>query len=218
MLAKRMKWLVSSMVALSFFVLSTAQAQPAQASAELESLLGKLHTMQANFNQTVYDNRGKAVQKAHGTMAIDRPGKFRWQVIKPIPQLIVANQSRLWIYDPDLEQVTIRGLSHTAGETPALLLSHENMSIAKSFNVSVASGKANDRLFTLVPREADSMFASIQLRFVNNQIEEMRLKDHLDHTTSIEFTNIKTNLALSSSLFNFKAPKGADIIDETRKR
>lgn len=206
-----------SLVILYFFTLNFAQAQQL-ASSELESLLSNIHTMQANFNQTVYDNRGKAVQKSYGTMAIDRPGKFRWQVTKPIPQLIVANQSRLWIYDPDLEQVTIRALSHTAGETPALLLSHENMAIAKSFTVSVAPSKTNDRLFTLVPREADSMFASIQLRFVKNQIEEMRLKDHLDHTTSIQFTNIKTNLALSSSLFNFKAPKGADVIDETRKR
>ncbi len=65
------------------------------------------------------------MQRSYGKMALERPGKFRWEVTKPIPQLIIANEAKLWIYDPDLEQVTIRRLKVTSGETPALLLSHE---------------------------------------------------------------------------------------------
>src|SRR5438105_3435289 len=76
-------------------------------SPNLANLLDAVKSMQANFTQTVYDNHGKSVQTSYGRMAIERPGKFRWEVTKPIPQLIIANESRLWIYDPDLQQVTI---------------------------------------------------------------------------------------------------------------
>ena len=93
-------------------------------SEDLAALLNNTQSMRANFRQTVYDNRGKVIQKSVGYMAMQRPGKFRWESTSPIPQLIIANDSRLWIYDPDLEQVTIRSLSKEIGETPALLLSN----------------------------------------------------------------------------------------------
>jgi len=201
-----------------FFLL--AKASYAQtASVDLANLLNAVHTMKANFVQTIYDNHGKAIQQSTGNMSLERPGKFRWQVKKPIPQLIIANNSRLWVYDPDLQQVTIRVLSQSTGETPALLLSHVNVTLDKDYIVKpLTKNTPNSRWFELLPRGADNVFASVQLGFVNNQIREMYLKDHLGHTTRIQFEDAKSNMSISPSTFIFKAPANVDVIDETRKK
>lgn len=185
---------------------------------DLAQLLNSVRTMRANFTQTVYDNRGKAVQTSKGQMSLQRPGKFRWQVTSPIPQVVIANGTKLWIYDPDLEQVTIRSLQKSAGDTPALLLSDVDSVLTDAYNVMPSPQKADGRTYTLVPKSADNMFASIKLAFVNNQVREMRLEDHLGHITSIKFQQIQTNIDLPDTLFTFKKPANVDVIDETRKK
>ena len=199
------------------FSISSAKASPA---TDLSSLLNGVHTMQADFTQTVYDNHGKAIQTSDGKMALDRPGKFRWEVKKPIPQLIIANESRLWIYDADLEQVTIRTLKQAAGDTPALLLSHTGSSLDKDYTVNVINNQTPSALswFKLTPKNQDNMFETIQMGFNKGEINQMRLTDHLGHTTSIQFKRAQTNIDLPATLFSFKAPKGVDVIDETRHR
>ncbi|VVC76150.1 Outer-membrane lipoprotein carrier protein [Aquicella siphonis] len=189
-------------------------------SADLSDLLNSVQSMRASFTQTTYDNQGKVTQKSYGQMAMQRPGKFRWEVTKPIPQLIIANQSKLWIYDPDLEQVTIRSLSKTTGETPALLLSHDNLGLEKDFTVkSIQRGSPEWRWFSLIPKKkSDNMFESIQMGFVKKQIREMRLQDNLGHTTVVQFQKIQMNVSLASSLFTFKPSSKVDVIDETHKK
>jgi len=187
----------------------------AAASSELANLLNQVHTMRANFIQTTYDNHNKPIQKSYGKMALMRPGKFRWEVSKPIPQTIIANQNRLWIYDPDLEQVTIRALNHAAGDAPALLLSHTDMTLEKNFNVRENQPTTPTwRWFTLSSKDRESSFANIQMGFAQNQIKEMRLQDHLGHTTRIQFQNIQMNPSLNPSIFIFRASKRIDVINE----
>lgn len=201
------------------FLLGFLNLVYAQASEDFSKLLNSVRTMQSNFTQTVLDNRGKAVQKSYGRMALERPGKFRWEIVKPIPQTIIANGSKLWVYDPDLEQVTIRALQKATGETPALLLSHENASIENDFAVKELPAKSPEwRWFALTPKKEDSVFASVQMGFVKDQLREMRLEDHLGHTTEIKFENPKTNASLAPSLFTFKPPANVDVIDETNQR
>ncbi len=184
---------------------------------DLSTLLNAVQTMQANFKQVVYDNHNKPIQTSYGRMSMQRPGKFRWEVSKPIPQVIVANASRLWIYDPDLEQVTIRSLKQSAGESPALLLSHVNITLKNEYQVApMPSKQPGMSWFTLVPKSADSMFASIQMGFKQHQIQEMRLQDHLGHVTAVTFNHIETNITLPASLFVFKVPAGVDVINETK--
>lgn len=185
-------------------------------SDDLVTLLNSVQTMRASFLQIVYDNRGKAVQQSHGRMSLARPGKFRWEVTKPIPQVIIANESRLWIYDPDLEQVTIRSLKKAAGETPALLLSDVDSKLTKIYRVKEGQQKAGTRSFVLIPKSADSMFASIKMAFVDSQLREMRLEDHLGHVTAVKFQQVITNESIPASTFVFKRPAKVDVIDETR--
>lgn len=191
----------------------------ASASGDFTTLLNKVHSMQANFSQTTLDAQGKATQKSTGQMALQRPGKFRWDVKKPMPQLIIANAAKLWIYDPDLEQVTIRSLKNASGESPALLLSHDNTNLEKTYNVqTLKKDGPQQHWFSLTPKNKDSMFASIQMGFTNNQIKEMQLKDNLGHKTIIQFKDIKLNQALSASLFSFTPSKKIDVIDETIRK
>lgn len=190
----------------------------AAAVDDLDGLLKDVRSMKANFTQTVYDNRGKATQKSYGRMAMERPGKFRWDVTKPIPQLIIANETKLWIYDPDLQQLTIRPLSKAAGESPALLLSHDNNNLKTNFDVQAVTRNSPQQWFSLTPKQKGNMFESIQMGFANHQIQEMRLQDNLGHTTVVQFQNIQMNPALQASLFIIKPSANIDVIDETRKK
>lgn len=202
-----------------FNFITFAQAETPEASNTLSSYLKNMRSMQANFSQTIVDNKGQALQKATGQVLLQRPSQFRWDVLKPNRQLVVTNGKKLWIYDPDLEQVTIRSLVKAAGETPAMLLSDEDLSLTKEFFVKMlAQNKDGFQWFNLVPKDKSSMLSSLRLGFANQQIKQMQLQDHLGHRTIIEFTNIHTNLALSPSSFNFKPPAHIDIIDETTKR
>lgn len=200
---------------LNLFGLSVAySATPTEAVSQF---FASVHTMQANFVQTTFDNRNKPIQKSQGSLAFQRPGMFRWEIKRPIPQLIVGNGRRAWIYDPDLDQVVIRSLTKSAGETPALLLSQGNPAISREFIVRAIKNSSSLSWFALTPRKRDSMFERIDLGFSRGALQAMRLIDHLGHSTLIEFRNATFNLALSSSLFTFSPPANADVIDETRR-
>lgn len=187
----------------------------AQPSSDLSSLLASVQTMRADFTQSVFDNHGKKMQSSKGQMAMQRPGKFRWEIKKPTPQTIVANTAKLWIYDPDLEQVTVRTLKQATGETPAMLLSRKDTALDKDFTIQENQGQSL-RWFILTPKQKDNMFSSILLGFNGNQIREMKFEDHLGHTTVIHFDKVEMNAALSSALFNFKPPKNVDVINEAQ--
>lgn len=199
-----------------FLILIMSPVFADQSSTSLNQLLAKMQTIQADFTQTITDKNAKAIQRSVGQMTLQRPGQFRWEIKKPVKQLVVTNGSRLWIYDPDLEQVTIRFLSKEVGESPAMLLSHTNVALEKDYSVTQ---KNDNKLqwFFLTPKNPNSLFAQIRFGFLNNQIREMVLQDHLGHTTAVEFYNIRENKPVTSALFSFKPPPNVDVIDETKR-
>jgi outer membrane lipoprotein carrier protein len=186
----------------------------ADSAAVLTQLLNNIRSMQADFTQTIVNKSGKAVQQSQGRMIMERPGKFRWEVKQPTAQLLIANGQRLWIYDPDLEQVTIRLLNKAAGEAPALLLSEANTALSKDFNVRTQSA-GSLQWFLLIPKNRDSMLSQVMLGFSGNQIREMNLRDHLGHNTMIQFQRVVMNASVPDSVFHFTPPANVDVIDET---
>jgi outer membrane lipoprotein carrier protein len=207
------------LVIINCFLFTNVHADPA--SDNLTKLLLNIHTMQANFTQIIKDKSAKSLQQSQGQMSLSRPGKFRWDIQKPVSQLIIANGTRLWIYDADLEQVTIRAFHKAAGQTPALLLSDNNLTLSKDFNVHTVpnpSQIAGSQLFLLTPKDKDDPFETIRLAFLNKQIHEMRLEDRLGHVTTITFQNVKTDIPLADSLFIFKPTANIDVIDETKNK
>jgi len=198
-----------------FFYFSLSQAY---AETSLTQLLKNIQTMQADFSQTTLNKSAKPMQKSMGKMALHRPGKFRWEVVSPISQLIVANGKKLWIYDKDLEQVTIRSLSSAAGETPALLLSDSTLSLEKDFYVKPSKqAMTGVQSFLLLPKDQNSLFVSIRLAFKGENLSEMQLQNGLGQTTIIRFFNNRINGSLSDSLFQMNIPYNVDVIDETRR-
>jgi outer membrane lipoprotein carrier protein len=210
--------IMKRIILLAFFIGMQTNGYAQDATDELNQLLAETHTMRADFSQTISDKTAKQLQSATGKMALERPGKFRWEVLEPTAQLVVANGQRLWIYDPDLEQVTIRLISKEMGETPALLLSNTEVTLAKNFTVRENDDDvANTQWFTLTPKSQNSMLAMIKLGFVKKRISTMVLEDHLGHTTIIEFKNVHVNSDLALSLFKFRPPANVDVIDETQE-
>ncbi len=199
-------------------LLSQLSSYAAAPAADLTQLLSNIQTLQTDFTQTINDKKGRQTDQSIGHMALQRPGKFRWSVTQPIAQLIIVNDPRLWIYDPDLEQVTIRYVNKEVDNTPVLLLSNPAIAIEKNFIVQSMRNVASMQWFALIPKNRDSMLAFIKIGFAKGQIREMDLQDHLGHNTVIEFYNISMNHPLSASLFNFKVPAHTDVIDETKNR
>jgi outer membrane lipoprotein carrier protein len=187
------------------------------ANAKLTTLLTNVHTMQANFSQKIM-GKGRVIQQSNGSMALQRPGQFRWEIRQPMPQLIIANGKKMYVYDKDLEQVTVRSLSKTTGgDVPGLLLSDTNLTLGKDFNVQeMKNTTENTQWFLLLPKNKNSIFSVIKINFINQAITEMQLTDHLDQITIIKFNNVKTNITLAKSLFNLSWPRGVDVIDDTK--
>jgi len=207
--------IVSLFLGLWVFLFSLGSFAEGTEAQELLEVLSPIRSLQADFVQTILDAKGKAVQKSEGKLQLLRPGQFRWDVLRPIPQLIIANSTRIWIYDPDLEQVVVRPVAKEIGKTPAFLLSNVNTAINNDFIVRRMQAPQHWQWFSLTPRTKDSMFNVIQLGFLNSEIKEMRMQDNLGHHTIIQFRHVKQNVAISSSAFRFHAPANVDVIDET---
>ncbi|GAA5523586.1 outer-membrane lipoprotein carrier protein [Microbulbifer aestuariivivens] len=180
----------------------------ADATDDLSGLLQPLGSISGAFQQSLTDERGEVLQNSSGTFSVQRPGKLRWETGEPFPQLLVTNNRELWLYDPDLEQVTIRPVDDRLKETPALLLGGKVEEIRSSFEVSSKNGS-----YHLKPRRADAPFKAMEIRFTERGLPAaMTVRDGMGQTTSIQFSKVQANPKLSDLLFNFKPPAGTDII------
>ncbi len=188
------------------------------ASKNLNSLLSNVKSMSANFSQTTSGSvkSSQSVNSANrsfsGTMQVQRPNQFRWQIAGSSEQLIVANGNTLWIYDKDLEQVTRQKVDNQVGNTPALLLSGDPNKISENFTVTQPNPSKN--YYVLYPKSQSSNFKSLGIAFNSGNPVMMVLDDNLGQTTSIRFSNVKRNGKIPASQFNFTPPKGVDVIDQ----
>lgn len=170
--------------------------------------------MRADFQQVVFDAKFNAVQQASGTLAMQRPGKFRWDYTMPYKQLIVADGIRLWVYDKDLEQVTVRFLDAALGNTPALLLSGGQFP-AKSFAITELKSKGDDLYWLeLVPTDQQASFTGVRLAFNSRHLAVMELLDGFGQTTRLNFTNMQYNPRIEPTVFRFTPPPDVDVIGE----
>ena len=167
----------------------------------------------ADFDQKVYDRTGKLVQESKGNFAFLRPGLFRWTYAKPNPQLIVGDGERVWVYDEDLKQVTVRRLAKALGSSPAALLAGA-ADIEKAFDLSDAGDKEGLAWVEAKPREKEAGFERVKLGLGVSGVEAMELVDHFGQTTKLKFSSIVRNPKLDGSEFRFTPPKGADVLGD----
>ncbi|GAB3378782.1 outer membrane lipoprotein carrier protein LolA [Azotobacter armeniacus] len=202
------------MLLLSALTLVLLPAQADERSIQrLTQLLDQAQTLTARFSQLTLDGSGTQLQETSGEMALRRPGLFRWHTDAPLEQLLVSNGATVWLYDPDLEQVTIRSLDQRLTHTPALLLSGDVSKIGESFEIShKEAGGVVD--FILKPKSKDTLFDNLRLSFRNGVINDMQLIDGVGQRTNILFFGVKMNQSIDPAQFNFKVPEGTDVIQE----
>ncbi|MEN9450623.1 MAG: outer-rane lipoprotein carrier protein [Pseudomonadota bacterium] len=181
------------------------------AEDQLSQLLNNLQSSRSNFTQTVMNSKGQILQQLSGRMAIQRPGRFRWEVTQPNRQLLIADGQRIWFYDIDLQQITIQTQKTADSDSPAALLSDSPKNLTQQF---VIHPLMDVQGFTLFPKNKNALFQSITLIFEKNRLREMRLTDKLDQQTVINFSQVELNPHLPSQTFHFIMPtdKNIDIV------
>ena len=204
-------------IILAAFLVSLAQIANAGAIDKLHHFLDTTKTLRAEFAQIVVAKNGKKPQQSTGLVMLSRPGKFRWQIEKPYAQLLVGDGEKVWIYDPDLRQVTVKKVDAALGSTPAALLvgdSSGKNSLEKNFSLREAGEREGYEWVEATPKTPDSGFEKLQLGFEGNALKAMELSDNFGQTTSLIFLRLESNPALPPSLFHFAPPAGVDIIGE----
>lgn len=170
-------------------------------------------TLRAQFSQTVLDRAGKVTNESSGTMQFSRPGKIRWEYTKPYPQLIVGDGQKLWIWDSDLNQVTVKKLSDSLGSSPAALLAGSN-EIERSFTLIDGGDKDGLDWLQAQPKDRDTTFESIRMGFGDAGLQIMELVDSFGQKTVIRFSKVEKNPKLGATMFKFTPPKDADVVGE----
>ena len=182
----------------------------ARAAARLDQALAGLSGFRADFRQTVTNASGQQTESAAGTVALARPGKFRWDYSTPA-QLIVSDGVTVWLYDEDLAQVTVRPAAEALIGTPALLLSGR-ADIASEFKVADGGTDEGIAWTRLEPKDPDSDFSELRVGIAGVELRRMVLVDRLGQTTRIDFERIERNPKLDPSIFRFTPPPGVDVV------
>lgn len=181
--------------------------------ALIDRLLG-LGVFQAHFAQFVEGARGEIVEESTGELVLDRP-RLRWEVDAPYPQVIVADQDRLKIYDPDLAQVLIKPMDEALQDTPIALLTDEQLSLSEHYAVvHLPAGDADEEeVFLVTPLGADSLFQEVRLHFQGRALAQMLIFDQLGQYTTLKFRQIQRTGVLDSAVFSLDLPEDVDVIE-----
>ena len=197
----------------AFLLLLFSHAAHADALERFQSYLRTTQSARGDFAQQVFDKTGHTTQESRGTFAFLRPGRFRWEYLKPHPQVIVGDGQKVWIYDVDLKQVTVRKMARALGSTPAALLAGSS-DIERAFELKEVGQRQGLDWLEAVPRERESSFERIRLGFGTAGVEAMELVDHFGQTTVLRFSDVQRNPQLDPDTFRFTPPKGADVLGE----
>jgi outer membrane lipoprotein carrier protein len=190
------------------------------AHAEGESVLKALFsykTLKADFTQEILDQNRNVQQQMRGRLVIQRPGKFRWNYQSPYEQEIVADGKKVWLYDVDLEQVTVKPQDQALTGSPASLLS-THAKLENEFKIRIVQRNDGLQWFELTPKAKESSFEQIFLGLKQKQLYRLEIRDGFGQQTDVQFENVQTNSSVPADTFAFTIPKGVDVIDETAKK
>jgi outer membrane lipoprotein carrier protein len=180
---------------------------------QLKAFLASSRSLSADFKQVLLNEQGQPVKTSFGVFYLQRPGKFRWDYQKPFSQQIVADKGKVWFYDQDLDQVTIKKLDESLGSTPALLLSGE-VSLDDNFIIEGQGKEGDMQWIKLSPKSEETTFKYILIGLTKGSLGGMELSDNFGQLTRIYFSNVLINPPLKQTLFQFDIPKGADVFEE----
>ncbi|UTA49578.1 outer membrane lipoprotein chaperone LolA [Simiduia sp. 21SJ11W-1] len=179
---------------------------------DLTKVLNNMRSAEGNFEQSLQDAKGNALQASEGQFAVKKPGKFKWLTQTPFPQTLVSNGQQLWLYDPDLEQASVSKISEKMAQTPAVLLSGDSAKIASQYDVSKLESNNQQSAFQLISRSNTADFKRIEAHFKGETLVAMVLFDKAGNVTKFSFSQVALNTELPDSHFEFAPPAGTDII------
>jgi len=185
----------------------------AESIAQFDRFFEEVLTFKARFTQTIFDENLVPLEESSGQLRISRPGRFRWDYDPPAEQSIIADGERMWVYDIDLEQVTVRKLTDALGTSPAGVLSSGG-NPKHNYRVQDLGQQGEIGWVSLHSKEEAASFSEIQLGFDRGTLRLIQLLDDLGQITRIVLSDVKENIAIGAEWFAFEIPKGVDIIDE----
>ena len=202
------------LILLTFFLVNSSTTHAADEPVkQLQAFLKSSKSLTADFKQVLINESGKPTQTSSGIFYLQRPGKFRWNYLKPFQQEIVSSSGKVWFYDTDLDQVTIKKLDESVGSTPALLLSG-TISLDDNFTMEDQGIDGEMQWIKLLPKNQESSFKYILIGLNKGLLGGMELSDNFGQLTRIYFTNVQLNPPIKASMFEFIAPKGADVFSD----
>lgn len=190
----------------------TAQVRVDEAGERLvRDFVEKVETMEARFEQALIDAEGEVVERSSGTLAIERPGKFRWSYAEPYEQELVADGLNIWSYDVDLAQVTVKPQAEALANTPALLLGGDDEAMSQ-FRFDSAVVENGTTWVRMIPVDTSSGFERMELGFLDGQLSRMAFFDNLEQTTLVALYDVVTNEPIDAERFVFDVPAEADLV------
>lgn len=193
-------------------VMAAPGAMAADARSQLDAFVKQVRSATGTFTQATQSSRGQPAPAQSGTFAFERPGKFRWAVEKPYEQLVLSDGKKLYQYDPDLAQVSVRSVGAAIGNAPAQVLFGEG-SLEQSFNIQPLAAKENLQWLRATPRTAEAGFSHMDMGFDGNLPVRIDILDAFGQVTRVEFTTIVPNPGIPASQFTFVAPAGVDVVN-----
>jgi outer membrane lipoprotein carrier protein len=198
--------------AASLLSCSSAIAQSPNAIEQFRGFVQSTQSARADFTQSVTDPRGKVTNQTKGTLEFQRPGKFRWTYQKP-EQVIVGDGNKVWMFDADLNQVTVRKLEAAFSSTPAALLAGR-AEVEAAFTL-IAGGQSEDlNWVNAEPKSKDAGIEKIRMGFSGNDLRAIELADAFGNKTRINLGKLERNAKIDAKQFTFTPPKGADVVGE----
>jgi periplasmic chaperone LolA len=177
----------------------------------LDRFISGVHSLRADFSQVQRNDKGRVIKRQHGRVWLQRPGRFRWDYAKPYAQTIVSDGKTIYLYDPDLQQVTERPAKATLAGTPAALLA-QGGALGDAFTVQDQGRSDGLDKVSLLPKSTDSDFQSIELWLADGVPQRMVFHDQLGDTTDIRFSDVQTNHRIDPSRFQFTPPQGVEVV------
>lgn len=200
------------------FVLLLTLLLPALAQAgareHLEAFSRDAGGLSARFEQRVRDADGREIESSSGEVMLQAPRQFRWEVVQPYPQLIVADGTHVWIHDPDLEQVTVRIQSHEEQGSPLAVLV-DPTELDRQFQVTASGLEDGLHWLVLTPRDTEQApFERARLAFDGDALAVMEMHDALGQRTEVRFSDWQRGRDFAADTFRFTPPPGTEVVGE----
>ena len=178
----------------------------------LREFVREVKSGRAVFTQVISSADGQKKRSSSGSFEFERPNRFRFAYTRPFEQVIVADGSKVWIYDRDLNQVASRRLAQAIGATPAALLA--GGALDKDFTLKALPDRDGLAWVEATPRAGGGSLQTVRIGFRGKALAAVEIRDAFGQDSLLQFSQMTTNQPPVAEHFRFAIPPGADVIEQ----